>query len=200
MTQPSFLLNVAINRDKRITGIFAGEMLAAHEAGCAFVKSSAMAPVPEPFDIVITSNSGYPLDLNLYQAVKGMSAAAQIVREGGSIIIASECWDGIPEHGEYGRLLREADTPAEALARIESPGFACPDQWQVQIQTRIQRKADVYVHADGLSDAQITQCLLRPCPRIEDTLAELLARSDRRPSKVCVIPEGPLTIPYVSTR
>ena len=68
-----------------------------------------MAPVPHPYDIVITSNSGYPLDLNLYQAVKGMSAAAQVVRPGGAIIIAAECWDGIPEHGLFGELLREAE-------------------------------------------------------------------------------------------
>ena len=106
----------------------------------------------------------------------------------------------LSEHGEFGRLLREVDTPAEALARIESPGFVCADQWQVQIQARIQRKADVYVHADGLSDEEITQCLLRPCPRIEDTLAELLSRADSRHSTVCVMPEGPLTIPYVSSQ
>ena len=197
MVQPSFLLNVAMNRDQQITGVFAGEMVAAHEAGCGFVKDCAMAAVPEPFDVVITSNSGHPLDLNLYQAVKGMSAAAQVVRRGGAIIVASQCREGIPEHGQYGRLLREANGPADALARIESPGFACPDQWQVQIQTKIQLKADVYVHADGLTDQQVTDSLLQPCPRIEETLAELLARVENRRPNVCVLPEGPITIPYV---
>ena len=70
-----------------------------------------MVPVAKRFDIVITTNSGYPLDLNLYQAVKGMSAASRIVRPGGSIIVAAECWDGIPEHGEYANLLRTAQSP-----------------------------------------------------------------------------------------
>ena len=65
-----------------------------------------MVGTPRPFDIVITTNSGYPLDLNLYQAVKGMSAASQVVKPGGAIIIAAECWDGIPDHGLYGQLLR----------------------------------------------------------------------------------------------
>ncbi len=86
MTQPTFLLNVALNASRQITGVFAGDMLAAHAQGCAFVKANAMAGVSAPYDIVITTNRGYPLDQNLYQSVKGMSAAAQIVREGGDII------------------------------------------------------------------------------------------------------------------
>lgn len=198
LTRPTFLLNVAMNRDKQITGVFAGQMHAAHQAGCRFVKAAAMQAVPAPFDVVITSNSGYPLDLNLYQTVKGMSAAAQVVRDGGSIIIASQCWDGIPEHGSFGKLLREAQSPAELLARILSPGFGCMDQWQAHTQTRIQSRADIYVYADGLSDEQITQCLLKPCRNIEATLATLLEKygADHSPT-VCVLPEGPITIPYV---
>ena len=125
-----------------------------------------------------------------------MSAAAQIVKESGSIIIATECWDGIPEHGGFGTLLRGAKSLAELLARIESPGFASADQWQAQIQAKIQMKADVYVRADGLSDGQITEALLKSCPRIEDTLAELIAKYHNHPS-ICVMPEGPLTIPYI---
>lgn len=198
MTRPSFLVNVAMNRDKRITGVFAGEMLAAHGAGCTFVAASAMVPVPHAYDVVITSNSGYPLDLNLYQTVKGMSAAAQVVKEGGSIIIASQCWDGVPEHGPFGRLLRESISPAELLARVEAPGFASPDQWQVQILARIRLKANVYVRADGLTDEQITQALLSPCRRIEDTLADLLAQGNGYCPTICVLPEGPITIPYVA--
>ncbi len=198
MTRPSFLLNVSMNRDKQITGVFAGELEAAHQAGTKFVAAAAMVPVREPFDIVITSNSGYPLDLNLYQTMKGVSAASQVVRPGGSIIIASQCWDGIPDHGHYGKLLREARSPKELLDRVNSPGFASPDQWQVQVQAMCQMKADVYVYADGLSDKQITESLLRPCRRIEDTLEELLAKGDGRQPTVCVLPEGPLTIAYVS--
>lgn len=209
MVGPCFLYNVAMNRDKQITGVFAGELVAAHEAGCAFVKKCAMVGVAEPFDVVITSNSGHPLDLNLYQAIKGVSAASQVVREGGSIIVAAQCWDGIPDHGHFGRLLRESKSPDDALRKIESPGFGCPDQWQVQVQTRIQRKADVYVRADGLTDEQILQCLLKPCARIEETLGELMAKyGSSRPhpslgegwatrASVCVLPEGPVTIPYL---
>ncbi len=200
MTRPSFLLNVSMNRDKEITGVFAGELVAAHEAGTKFVAGCAMVPVPEPFDIVITSNSGYPLDLNLYQAMKGVSAASQVVRQGGSIIIAAQCWDGIPEHGRYGQLLREARSPQEILDRVNAPGFSSPDQWQVQVQAMCQLKADIYVYADGLTDQQITDSLLRPCRSVEKTLRELLAKANGRKATICVLPEGPLTIAYVKRR
>ncbi len=193
---PTFLLNVTLNRDKQITGVFAGDLDAAHAAGCAFVKETAMVPVTHPFDVVVTTNSGYPLDLNLYQSVKGMSAAAQVVREGGAIIIAAECWDGIPDHGLYGQLLREADSPQSLLDTICVPGFLKQDQWQAQVQAQIQLKADVYVRTDNLTDEQIERALLRPSPRIEDTVAELLGKYGSR-ANICVLPEGPQTIPYV---
>lgn len=198
MTQPTFLLNVTMNRDKQITGVFTGDMVEAHAKGCAFVKASAMVPVPGAFDVVLTSNSGYPLDLNLYQTIKGVSAASQIVRAGGAIIIASQCWDGIPEHGQFGRLLREGASPAEVLATIESPDFAgCMDQWQAQVQCRVQARADVYVYADGLTDEQLGQCHLTPCGKIEERLGSLAAQAPGGVLRLCVMPEGPLTIPYI---
>jgi len=90
MTSPAFILNVALNRYQQITGVFAGGILQAHQVGTEFVRNASVVTVSAPFDIVITSNSGYPSDLNLYQSVKGMSAAAQVVKLGGSIILAGE--------------------------------------------------------------------------------------------------------------
>lgn len=191
-----FLLNVTLNRDKAVTGVFAGDLDQAHAAGCAFVKRSAMVAVPRPFDIVVTTNSGHPLDINLYQSVKGMRAADQIVRPGGAIIIATSCWDGLPEHGLYGKILRESRSPRELLDKICAPGFLEQDQWQAHIQALIQLKADVYVRSDGLTDDQIRAALLLPCRRIEDTVAELLAKYGRGAS-ICVMPEGPQTIPFL---
>ncbi len=193
---PTFLLNVALNTQQEITAVFAGDMLEAHSLGCAYVKRNAMVAVDASYDIVITTNSGYPLDQNLYQSVKGMSAASQVVREGGAIIIATACEDGLPHHGRYASLLAEAGTPQGILDLISQPGFSVQYQWQVQILCRILTKADVYVHADGLSDEQIDSCMLKPCHRIEETLAEL-ARDKVRPLRIGVMPEGPLTIPYM---
>ncbi len=195
----AFLVNVTLNRDKAITGVFAGDLDRAHAAGCAFARETAMAPATAAFDIVITTNSGYPLDLNLYQAVKGMSAAAQVVKPGGAIIIAAECWDGIPDHGLYGRLLREASSPRQRLDAITAPGFLQQDQWEAQVQAQIQLKADVYVRSDGLTDEQIRGALLKPCHRIEETVAGLLPRYGPD-ATICVLPEGPQTIPYLSDR
>lgn len=191
-----FLLNVALNKDKHITGVFAGDLDAAHAQGCAFVKQTAMLPVSQPFDIVVTTNSGYPLDLNLYQTVKGMCAASQVVKQGGAIIAAAECWDGIPDHGLYGKLLREANSPRELLDRIAAPGFLEQDQWEAQIQAIVQLKADVYLRSDGLTDQQIKQALLKPCHSIEATVASLREHYGAG-SRICILPEGPQTVAYV---
>lgn len=197
MVRPTFLLNVTLNRDKEITGVFAGDWEEAHGRGCAFVKETAMVPVREPFDIVITSNSGYPLDLNLYQSVKGMSAAAQVVRVGGSIIVAADCWDGVPDHGEYARLLREAASLKSLLEMLRAPGFQRQDMWQAHIQALICQQADVHFYSHNLTDAQIEEALLRPCRDIGALVAELL-RKYGSDATICVLPEGPQTIPYVS--
>lgn len=196
MVKPTFLLNVTLNRNKQITGVFAGDFEEAHAQGCAFVKEKAMVALQEPFDIVITSNSGYPLDLNLYQSVKGMSAAWQVVKEGGSIIIAADCWDGIPDHGEYGQLLLEAESLESLLETIHAPGFQRQDMWQAQIQALICLKADVYFYSHNLSDEQIEDALLRPCRDIEATVATLLQKYGPG-ATICVLPEGPQTIPYI---
>ena len=193
---PTFIVNVTLNSARAITGIFAGDMLAAHAAGCQFVKKHGMVAVAAPFDIVITTNSGYPLDQNLYQCVKGLSAASRIVRAGGAIILAAACADGLPDHGRYAALLSEAGSPQAVLDMVAQPGFSQPDQWQVQIQAKIQLHADVYVHSDGLTDAQIQRALLRPCPDIAQTIAGIEAKLGR-PATICVLPEGPQTIAYV---
>lgn len=197
-TEPTFLLNVTLNKNKEITGVFAGNVWQAHAAGTAFARESVMVPVPQPFDIVVTTNSGYPLDLNLYQAVKGMSAAALVVKEGGSIIAAAECWDGIPDHGEYRNILKMADSPQQLLEVIRAPGFLMQDQWEAQVQAQIQLKADVYVKTSYLSDEQIREALLLPCHSIEETLAQLLERYGPE-ATICVLPEGPQTVPYVAS-
>ncbi len=191
----TFLVNVALNKEKEITAVFAGDVEQAHRAGCEHVKRTAMIPVPHLFDIVIGTNSGYPLDMNLYQTVKGMSAAAQAVRPGGAVIVAAECSDGIPEHGLYAKLLAEAADPADLLARVTRPGMLVQDQWEAQIQAQVQMRADVYVYSDGLTAAQLTGALLKKSERIEDTVDELL-RTMGRGASICVLPEGPQSIPY----
>jgi nickel-dependent lactate racemase len=197
MAQPTFLLNVTLNAARQITGVFAGEMLAAHRRGRDFVREHAMVPVENPYDIVVTTNSGYPLDQNLYQCVKGMSAAQRIVRQGGAIIMAGACEDGLPDHGRYAELLAQGGSPQGVLDLLAQPGFSAQDQWQVQIQAQIQRHADVYVFSDGLTDGQIERALFKPCRDIRATVA-MLAETYGPSARVCVLPEGPQTIAYLS--
>lgn len=99
MCKPDFMFNVTLNGEKEITEYFSGDVIQAHRQGSEYVREHAMAGCDDRFDIVLTTNSGYPLDQNLYQAVKGMSAAHKIVKEDGAILCAVECSDGIPDHG-----------------------------------------------------------------------------------------------------
>jgi nickel-dependent lactate racemase len=191
-----FLVNVTLNKHKEITGVFCGDLWEAHAQGCAYVKEKAMVPVEDPFDIVITTNSGYPLDLNLYQSVKGMSAAAGIVKQSGTIIIATECRDGIPEHGMYRSLLGSYETPGELLEGIQTFPENRHDQWQAQIQALIQLKANVYVYSDGLTEAQIRSMMLEPVRDIEGLVKAQVGEIGRA-ARICVLPEGPQTIPYI---
>jgi nickel-dependent lactate racemase len=197
LAPPSFLLNLALNKDKKITAVFAGDFHKAYQQGCDYVRKNAMVAAYKSYDIVITGNSGYPQDINLYQAVKGMSTAARIVTKGGSIIVAAECRDGIPAHGQYGRLLYEAESHHSLLRKIHEKDFARQDMWQAQVHGMICQKADVYVHSRNLSGEQIKRAFLKPCLRIEDTIEELLHKYGTDAS-ICVLPEGPQTIPYIS--
>jgi len=195
-TGVDFALDVLLDDAQRITSAFAGGLLAMHAAACAEARREAMCAVDAPFDVVITTNSGYPLDQNLYQAVKGMSAAAEVVRPGGTIICAAECRDGLPDHGSYGRLLHEGRSPADLLERIAASPVTIPDQWQVQIQARVQMKARVMLRTDGLADDEVRAAHLEPIADIEAAVERLFA--DDPEARMCVLPQGPLTIAYVA--
>jgi nickel-dependent lactate racemase len=191
---PSFLLNVTLNGQRQITGVFAGDLLAAHRIGCDFVRASAMQKVDAPFDVVVTTNSGYPLDLNLYQGVKGMSAAVRIVKPGGTIIMACECSQGVPANCSFDQILRSAGSPPEVLAMLATPGFSRPGQWQAQIQALIQTKARVLLYS-SLPEEAVRGALLAPCRDISATVQQMFAANSRL--RIAVLPQGPLTIPYV---
>ena len=191
-----FAVDVTLNREQQITAAFAGDILVQHRAACAHAKATAMRPVAAPFDIVLTTNSGYPLDQNLYQAVKGMSAAACIVKPGGTIICAAECRDGIPDHGPYGQLLRQRQSPAGLLEMVEASGFAEQDGWQVQVQALIQRKARVMVKAGGLTHEQLRAAHFEPITDLGMAVRQALGDAGAD-ATMAVLPHGPQTIPYL---
>jgi len=190
------LINVTLNNRREITRFFIGDPIVAHEAGCEFCRATAMVACPQAFDIVITSNSGYPLDQNLYQAVKGMSAAAKIAREDGLIIMAARCDDGFPDHGSFKDFLFGHASAQAMLDRIHSPGFSELDQWQVQLFALVLQKATVGLFSE-LSDEEVSRAHLEPVPDIRSRIDAEAARLGR-PPHVAVMPEGPMTIPYLS--
>ncbi len=192
----SFLLNVSLNEQREITGVFAGDILGAHKVGCEFVRKSAMQKFDAPFDIVLTTNSGYPLDMNLYQGVKGMSAGARVVKQGGTLILAAECREGVPAGSPLDKLLRSASSTEEILTLLNTPGFVRPEQWQAHIQALVQRRAKVLVHS-SLPDDVIQAAHLTPCHDIGATVSELV-RANGNGARIAVLPQGPLTIPYLA--
>ena len=195
LAAPLFLLNITLNRDKEITGVFAGDLREAHAMGCAFVKEKAMVPLEKAFDIVITSNSGYPLDLNVYQSVKGMSAAERVVRKEGSIIMAAECWDGIPEESDYETILKSVDSVDALMDYIKTHEAELQDTWQVYFQAMVQKKADVFLLSQ-LDEETVRSAHLEPVSDINKLILSLIDKYGPE-TRICVLPEGPHTIPFL---
>ncbi len=191
-----FCINVTLNRRREITRFFCGDVLAAHRQGCDFARETAMVPCSRPFPRVITTNSGYPLDQNLYQTVKGMSAAAQIVEEGGFILTASRCNDGFPAHGNFRKLLFEHESPQALLRTILAPGFSLYDQWEAQLLALICLKARVGLFSEIGAD-EVRRAHLEPVDSIETRIAAEIERIGKE-APVAVLPEGPMTIPYIA--
>jgi nickel-dependent lactate racemase len=181
-----FLVNITLNNKREITGFFLGHPIEAHNAGCIFCKDTAMIPCEDAFDIVVTSNSGYPLDQNLYQTVK----------KDGLIISASRCNDGFPDHGEFKSFLFENESAQAMLDKICSPEFELMDQWQVQLLAIILIKARVGLYSE-LSDDDVRKAHLEPIDDIRSVIDSEIHRLGRTAS-IAFLPEGPMTIPYLN--
>jgi nickel-dependent lactate racemase len=193
LAPPDLSLDVAINRARRVTAVFAGPLPDAHDAACAHVEASAVRQVGLPFDLVVSTNGGYPLDRNLYQAVKGMAAAERIVRDGGIVVMAAACEDGVPAGGAFARLLADAETPAQLAGATGGPEL---DRWQAQVLGRVLSRAEVHFHGAGLEAGEIEDALLVPAPDLDGAVAAALDRLGPG-ARVAVIPEGPLTVATV---
>ncbi len=197
---PSFTLNVTLDERKRITGVFAGELTAAHDAAIAQAAEQALRPIAHLFDIVVVTNMGYPADLVLYQSVKGMSVAAQACASGGTILLVAECREGLGA-SEYTHLLASEASPRALLERIGGGAYETVfDQWQVQVQAMVQARCDVWLHS-ALPRDVVERAHLRHAPDVSQTLAAMILgkRSGLgRDPTVCVMPHGQLTVPRVS--
>lgn len=193
-----FLCDAAINRSRQLTGVFAGDLERAHAAGVGFVERHVHAVVDRPADIVIASAGGFPLDDTYYQSIKGMVAALNIVRRGGTIILAAAISEGIGS-AEFQRLLAGTRGNDDFMARITSPGFFSIDQWMVQHLCQVRRKAEVILVSGGVRPEAAPGLLASSAPTVDAALDACLERYGRT-AHVAVLPQGPYVLATVRGR
>ena len=184
-----FILNVVIDADKKIIKAFAGDLEKAHAEGTKFAGELANVAA-KPADIAITSNGGYPLDQNIYQAVKGMSAAEATCRKGGVIIICAACNDG---HGgeDFYEWFKKADSAQAVMDEIMAiePQHTLPDQWEAQILARILIDHTVIMVTDQCEHSMITDMKMK----VANTLPEALKMAEEivgKDASITVVPDG----------
>ncbi len=190
-----FALDVLLDGEKRITGAFGGDLAPEHRAACVRSRAEAMRPLSAPFDVVVTTNSGYPLDQNLYQAVKGMTAAARIVKPGGVILCAAECRAGLPDGSAYARALCAGGSIREVREALRRAPARRPDDWQVQVHCRIRERARVGLFS-SLPAETARAAHLEPVADLEEACRDAL-REAGPGARLAVLPHGPITIPYL---
>ncbi|MDT4942317.1 MAG: lactate racemase [Pseudonocardiales bacterium] len=197
LAPPTMIFDVLLDREHRITHAFAGEMLETHRVACAAAREIAMQPVAQRYPVVVTTNGGYPLDQNLYQAVKGMRSAAQVAADGALIICAAECADGMPDDSPFAAQLLSGRTPQQVLADLAA-GADVPEQWQLQVLAQLQARFRIGLHCAGIPDDTLAAAGIEPVGDIAGAVARALAEAGPA-ARVCVLPSGAETIPYVDS-
>jgi len=185
----AFILNVVLNSEKRIMRAFAGDMEAAHLEGCRFLGDLCRVPKIEA-DIVVTSNGGFPLDQNVYQAVKGMTAAEACCRDGGVIVMVSACNDGHGGQSFFDNLKNAADA-REILDRVAGVPMeeTVPDQWEFQILARILDSHNVILVSEQIDPAMVTAMHMEHAFNIKEAMERAFSMMGEG-AKVVVIPDG----------
>ena len=191
-----FIVNVTLNTAKQITRVFAGDPVEAHLEGCRFLAPFCTLEIEEPLDFIVTTNSGAPLDCNLYQTVKGITGAAPVVKSGGEILIASACSEGAGSP-EYIEILKMIDTPKNFIERLLNREFFIPDQWCAQETYQVMLSHPIWLYSDGISPEEIERYHMKPIKSLESAITELLDRYGPK-ARWAVVPDGPLLIMQLS--
>ena len=188
MAGHDFMVDVALTDTRAIAAVFAGEPVSAHAQGVEFVRQSTLASINQPADAVITTSGGYPLDLTFYQAVKGLTAAAHIVRDGGEILLAAACNEGLGGP-EFSQLVRESDDASELLDALSRRSVRV-DQWQAEKLAMVAKRAQLSFCVPGLSEADRAK-LWGPSHGDAQTAVDGLVGRLQDGARIVVIPEGP---------
>jgi nickel-dependent lactate racemase len=190
MARHDFMLDVTLTQDRRISGVFAGEPVQAHAAGVAFVEQTCLERLKEPVDAVITSSAGYPLDLTFYQCVKGITAAAHMVKPGGRILIVAQCAEGVGSP-EFARRLSGLKDFRSFLDEIRSAPVEV-DQWQLEKLALTGEKFDLYFFTPGVTRSQLGFLSESAFRSVEEAVAATLAGLPAD-ARIALVPEGPYT-------
>lgn len=191
-----FIVNVTMDKDRKVTSVVAGDMEAAFLEGVAFVEKVVKAPVSEPVDVVVTSSAGYPLDTTFYQAVKGLTGCLPIVKQGGTIILAASLSEGVGSP-EFQSLFRENPSLDVFMERILGRDYFVLDQWQLEELAKVRRKVKVKIVSDGLPPEELAKLFVEPAESVESALEASLAEYGADAS-VAVIPKGPYVLPTLA--
>jgi lactate racemase len=191
-----FIVNVTLDSHRQVTSVVAGDMEQAFLEGVRFMAGICRAVVPKPVDIVVTSSAGYPLDTTFYQAVKGLTGCLQIVKQGGTIILAASMSEGLGSP-EFQSLFREHPSLEVFMERILGRDYFVLDQWQLEKLAMVRRKAKVKIVSDGLPADVLSACFVESAPSVESALADSLAEYGPD-AQVAVIPKGPYVLPVLA--
>jgi nickel-dependent lactate racemase len=191
-----FIVNTVIDAQRRLLCVVAGDMEQAFLQGVDFVRDVVRDTVPEPVDVVVTSSAGYPLDTTFYQAVKGLTGALPIVKQGGTIILAASLSEGIGSP-EFQRLFRENPSLDVFVERILGKDYFVMDQWQLEELAKVRRKAKVKIVSDGLPAETIDRLFVESATSVELAVADSLAEYGAG-ATLAVIPKGPYVLAQVA--
>ena len=195
LAEVDFILNVVINKQRKITGVFAGHYDHAHLAGCETVYHHCTARVDEPLDMVITSGGGYPLDSTFYQISKAMITARDILKKGGTIVVACECREGLGSP-EFCGIMTSVCSPQDFFDGYCDPKNFVIDQWCAQsIYQAIEHAGQVYVYSPGLSKTDLEKTGAIKIENIQETVDRLWDSH----TSVVAVPDGPYVVGICDT-
>jgi nickel-dependent lactate racemase len=192
-----FIVNVCLDGRRRVTWVGAGDMELAWRDGVRFVENVVRVPVQEPLDVVVTSAAGYPLDTTWYQAIKGLTGALPIVKQGGTIVLAASLTEGIGSP-EFVQLLADNPDLGEFKRRILGKDYFVMDQWQLEEFAKVAARCRIKVVSHRIPAETLRGFHVEPAASVESAVAESLAEYGPA-AKVAVIPKGPYVLPFVGS-
>jgi len=192
-----FTINVCIDKNHEITQIAAGDLELVHKRLLDYQKKYIFKEIQEPFDIVVCGNGGYPLDLNLYQAVKSMAIGELGVKRGGTIISVNKCREGVGVgQDKFKELIFSGKNPKIIHNKILKKEIVVPDQWQIQVLTRILMKAEIYL-VSSMKEEEIGNIGLKHADTVENVINKSLIKHGIDAS-ILILPNGPQILPFIN--